>query len=151
MPLFKRLIRPLSLCFELLKVIEYTTLYRMSVINESLPEMVHVGAKLLLAKIIKPARERLEASRRHDDAARTDQLAALELFDSTLRSGDSLSFTRYLAPDIIPPLVTGCWRMSVIGAKYGLCHLLSSGNHCCGLPYILSCVQMPSKSLKLNK
>ena len=94
MPLFKRLIRPLSLCFELLKVIEHTCLYKMSTINESLPETIHVGYKIILVKITQPIRDRIESTRRQDDVGKDDQLEALKILEDTLRSTDSPSFSR---------------------------------------------------------
>jgi len=97
MPLFKRLIRPLSLGFELLKVIEHTFLYKSSVIHESLPEIIHVGYKVILVKITQGMRERLEVVKRPQEEGGGEQLEALRILEETLRCTDSPSFSRLVA------------------------------------------------------
>jgi hypothetical protein len=92
-PLYKRLIRPLCISFELLKVLEFTFLYKLSVIKESIPPAMQIAFKILLRNVIQPVRDKLDTTRRMDDA-KLDHLAALNVFESILRSTDSLTFRR---------------------------------------------------------
>ena len=61
LPLAKRLIRPLSLSFELLKLLGLTLLSRLpSIINESLPAIMQINYHLLLTKVIHPLKDKLQ-------------------------------------------------------------------------------------------
>ena len=92
-PLSKRLLRPLSLALEILKIIEFTFAKHQNVFNESLPAIMNICFKRLNTRALQPIRNLIDSARKIDEST-LDQCAALNIFQYIIQTTDTLSYQR---------------------------------------------------------
>lgn len=91
-PMQRRVLRPLSMCTELLKAIEFLVLRKAAVISESMPHVLRL-LSLRLLRVVRPIQTKLKASHKVDHH-KLDMLAATHVVETVLLGSDSFTFTR---------------------------------------------------------
>ena len=91
-PMQRKVLRPLCMCVELLKALEFTVMRKEATISESLTHILRMLSARLL-KVTKPIRAKLQASRKFDDH-KMDVLAAVNVIETILYGSDTFSFSR---------------------------------------------------------
>ena len=89
-PMPKKVSAPLSLCVELLKVVEGTAKRKSLVVSESIPHIIRI-LSLRLLKVVAPVRAKVEESPQRNDHT-MDVLAAIKVLERVLLGSESLSF-----------------------------------------------------------
>ena len=91
-PMQRKVLRPLCMCVELLKTLEFTMARKAAVVAESMAH-VHRILSARLLKVTRPIRAKLQASSKFDDH-KMDVLAAVNVIESLLYGSDSFTKSR---------------------------------------------------------
>ena len=91
-PMQRKVLRPLSMCVELLKALEVTVQAKSAVAGESMFHAMKILSARLI-KVVRPVRSKLQAARKFDDH-KMDVLAAVNVIESLLFGSDSFTPSR---------------------------------------------------------